>query len=155
MEKIEKMKLYVASGWNFRKDVQKINDRLRSENFDIISTWIECENGISSPTAYTIDAVRDTTEITNCDILLAIMSDKEYAYRGTFTEIGYAIGIKKPILIVCPGISDVQKISEIKYNYSYSCMTNVFFWHTDCNHVPDLEEAIKKIHYFKLSGNLK
>src|SRR6185437_4607139 len=44
----------------------------------------------------------DIDGVKNCDLLFVLMLDSKYAYRGTFTEIGCALGLGKKIIIVCP-----------------------------------------------------
>ena len=87
------------------------------------------ENGINTPEEYAKDALRDTTEVAKADVLLAVMLDDKYAYRGTWTEIGTAIGLGKRIILVCTGLNEEKRISDERYEYPYQCMTNVFFWH--------------------------
>ena len=72
------------------------------------------------------------------------MFDKDYAYRGTFTELGCAIGRNKTIIIVCPGKDD------------YYCQTNCFYHHPLINHVESVEEGfnlIKLLHKEDLTRN--
>lgn len=45
-------------------------------------------------------AILDINGVKECDILIAVMDDESYSYRGTFTEIGCAIGLGKRIIIV-------------------------------------------------------
>ncbi len=137
------MKLYIASGWPFRHSVAEINKQLRANGFDIISTWIEKENGISTPESFAADALRDTTEVNSADVLLAIMMNDKYSYRGTWTEIGCSIGLKKRIIIVCPGLGTQRQISDTCYEYSYYCMNNVFFWHPAIQRVKTIDDAIE------------
>ena len=147
------MKIYTASGWPFRQDTSKINERLNGLGFNVISTWIEEETGINTPTDYGKDALRDINQVTSCDVLLAIMDDDKYAYRGTNCEIGAALALKKKIIIVCQGLGLEKQISETKYEYPYYCMNNVFFWHPKIIRVKTLDDAI--IHLNKEMNNMK
>lgn len=45
-------------------------------------------------------AILDINGVKECDVLIAIMDDESYSYRGTFTEIGCAIALGKRIIIV-------------------------------------------------------
>jgi len=142
------MKIYTAAGWPFRKDTTLINKRLVSEGFNVISTWIEEENGINTPEAYAKDALRDTNQVAEADVLLAIMTDDKYAYRGTNCEIGVALALNKKIIIVCPGFGEEKWISENRYNHPYYCMNNVFFWHPGITRVKTLNDAIELLHSY-------
>jgi len=136
------IKVYTASGWPYRQDVAKMNQQLRDNNINVISTWIEEENGINTPEDCAKDALRDTRQVAEADVLLAIMNDDKYAYRGTWTEIGVAIALQKKIILVCPGYGQEKKISETRYEHPYYCMNNVFFWHPAITRVKTLDEAI-------------
>lgn len=136
--------IYVAGGFKFRSDIQSIIIQLNNiPEYNVCSNWIERENGRNRPQDYREDALLDVQEVHNSDVLLAVMTDEKYAYRGTFTEIGIALALKKHVFILCPGV--VNSVCERKCNYSHYCMTNVFYWHPNIHHVISLEEAIKKI----------
>ena len=135
--------VYTASGWPFRADIAKINERLnRVLGVKVISTWIENEDGDNSPANCGVDAKRDTDQVAACDVLLAIMNDAQYAYRGTWTEIGFALGTGKRVIVVCPGLGSERANTPTSYAYSHVCQTNVFFWHPAITRVRTLEEAI-------------
>jgi len=136
------MKIYTASGWPFRKDVSEMNKQLRAAGFNVISSWIERENGDSSPKSLAEDALRDTTEVAAADVVLCVMMDDKYSYRGTWTECGHGLALGKRVVIVCPGLGNEKRISDTRYEYPYQCMTNVFFWHPEIERVKSLEEAI-------------
>lgn len=136
------MKIYTASGWPFRKDVSEMNKQLTASGFDVISSWIERENGDSSPKSLANDAIRDTTEVSDADVVLCIMMDDKYAYRGTWFECSYGLALGKRVIIVCPGLGSEKRISDTQYEYPYQCMTNVFFWHQGIERVKTLNEAI-------------
>ena len=64
-------------------------------------------------------------------------------FKNPWFEIGVALALKKKIIIVCPG--QETKISDIKYEYSHSCMGNVFFWHPGIIRVKTLDEGVKTL----------
>lgn len=68
------------------------------------------------------------------------MNDEKYAYRGTFTELGCALGLEKPINIMCNG--KVTYVNETSCTFSHYCMKNVFFWHKDIVHVDNIQDAV-------------
>jgi nucleoside 2-deoxyribosyltransferase len=106
---------------------------MKESGFRITSNWPDREHGADTHEAYTFFADADLKEIDECDSVLAIMDDPKYAYRGTFTEIGYALGRKKNVMIVCPCIDP---------NGKYFCTTNVFFHATGVSHFDTVEDAI-------------
>ena len=136
------LRIYTASGWPYRNEIAKINETLCQEH-QVVSTWIERENGDHSPTSMGEDARRDVDEIGLADVVLALMLHPTYAYRGTWTEVGTALGSKKPVIIVCPGLNTP----------GYNCMTNVFFWHPAIQRVATLEEAAVLLRSVPKSGS--
>lgn len=77
----------------------------------------------------------DIKGVQECDLLFVIMNHNTYPYRGTFTEIGCALGLNKKIIIVCS--------SENNY-----CATNCFFHHGSITHVKTIEEGFKDVVHF-------
>lgn len=138
----DSVSVYVAGGWPFRHDVKAVMDRFRDEGFNVVSGWIERENGINTPDALANDAIADIEEITRADVVFAVLTDDKYAYRGSFTEIGCAIGQNKPVIIFCPGTAKQVPDNENRYEYSHVCQSNVFYWHPICRHVSTLEDGI-------------
>lgn len=136
----EPVSIYVAGGWEFRRRIADINAVLRAQNFKVVSGWVERENGKKTPQDLASDAKFDIEEVREADVLLAIMDDSKYAYRGTFTEIGCALGLKKMIIIVCPGSPEVGEEGTV--SYPFYCMTNVFFWHQNIYRVATVEAAV-------------
>src|SRR6478752_3803007 len=45
-------------------------------------------------------ALFDMEGVIGCDLFVAVMDDPSYDYRGTFTELGGALALSKPILVV-------------------------------------------------------
>lgn len=135
--------VYVAGGWEFRVRLKLLMDTIQEKGLTVTSKWIERENGVNTPEALASDANFDISEVCASDYVLAILDDTKYAYRGTFTEIGCALGAGKRVIIVCPG--EGEKLSDTRYNYSHYCMTNVFYWHPSIVHVTTVEEAINII----------
>ena len=137
------VKVYTASGWPFRANIAKINKQLSSLPFiEIVSTWPEAETGVSTPESHARDALRDTNEIDKCNILLALFTDEEYAYRGTNFEIGYALASKKIVIAVCAGLDEEKRVSDTCCEFPYFCQRNVFFYHPSVYRVKTLKEAI-------------
>lgn len=136
-------KIYTASGWPFRASIARINAVLNAiQGLRVISTWVENEDGNNEPTNMGRDAQRDTDQVGECDVLLAIMNDPTYAYRGTNVEIGYALGRGKRVIIVCAGLGQERQVTDTHYDYPYNCTSNVFFWHPSITRVSTLEDAI-------------
>lgn len=72
----------------------------------------------------------DIEGVSQCDIFVAIMDDMTYDYRGTFTELGAALALEKPILVV-------------KGPFEQYARTNCFFLHPLVTHVDSFEVVLK------------
>ena len=134
-----KVKVYVAGKWSDRKQLQLVMNDLRDLGFDVISGWVEREDRAYTPEALGRCGKLDIDEVSECDVLLAVMNDPEYPYRGTYSEVGCALGLKKKVVVVCNGTSECK---EDKYEFSHYCMRNVFYWHPSIVHVSTIDEAI-------------
>lgn len=69
----------------------------------------------------------DIEGIREADFAIFLMTDPEYAYRGTFTELGCALGLQKPCLILCPFVKGY-------------CQSNCFYYHPAITHVSSEQE---------------
>ena len=99
----------MAGAWTDRKHLQEVMDELRSKNINVTSNWPSREDTLDIPTVYRDCSRFDIEEIKSADYVLAFMTLKDYAYRGTFTEIGCAIGANKKIIVVCDGTAEIVR----------------------------------------------
>jgi len=140
------IKVYVAGGWQFRSEAKVIQERVRDQaDLFVTSTWIDREVTGMCPEKMAHAAKCDIDEVTEADAVLAIMQNDTYAYRGTFSEIGCALGQNKPVVILCPGKHSLQTGGADSESpvpqFSHYCMTNVFYWHPLVVCVETVEEA--------------
>lgn len=77
-------------------------------------------------------AILDINGVKECDIIIAVMDDEMYNYRGTFTEIGCAIALNKRIIIVNP-------------NKDALCADLCFYHHPQIEHCGSFTEAYSLI----------
>ena len=77
-------------------------------------------------------AESDLDGVDQCDLFIAVMDLQEYEYRGTFTELGAALALRKPILVV-RGAPDQH------------AATNCFFWHARIFHVASFAKALQVV----------
>lgn len=98
------------------------------EDLGFINTWnwtqVEKHNVDHETMGYY--AVKDIDGVVNADFLVVIIDDKDYAYRGTFTEIGAALAKKIPIYMFTP--HDLDPTVPIYPR------TNCFYCHPSINH---------------------
>ncbi len=123
------MKIYLAGKWGARIPIRKIMRELETEQkHEITHYWPDNEDGDRSPQFLGKCAHDDIEGVRNADIVVVLMDDPEYAYRGSFTEIGAALALNKPVFVVCP------------HDEAY-CKTNCFFWHPGIKHCSSLKEV--------------
>lgn len=153
------MKVYVAGKWSDSKNVAKIISELEMMGVEITFNWPEYKELMSNDeqsvgeyenisverismakkcvASLGRDAVLDIQGVLNSDIVIAIMNDPNYAYRGTFTEIGAALGSKKQVYI-------------INKNDDSNSMTNCFYWHPDINHFKNFDSLRETLNSLQL-----
>ena len=137
------MKIYVAGSWKNRKDIKLTwIEPLIKLGHEITHDWTEMEDErldeIGHPLRdidyHKMCAQSDVNGVINADVLIVVMDSavKHYSYRGTWTEIGVAIGKSltsgkdMPIILYNPWIDDEDINEMAKYSRN---VTNVFFWH--------------------------
>lgn len=89
------MKIYVAGKWEERQIIRKIHDSLVSGGHSITCDWTN-HTEHSHAKDY---AVEDIEGVKQCDLLIAYMYN-EYAYKGVWAEIGAALVLDKPVIIL-------------------------------------------------------
>ena len=135
------MKIYVAGKWGDLHKIKQISNEMQALGLEITSTWYtRPRRMVDSRAALGREAADDIAEVGQADAVLAILDDRFYAYRGTFAEIGCALGQRKRVVVVCPGSPDGHGV-DLDPDYSHYCMTNVFFHHPAIEWVATVNEA--------------
>lgn len=144
----EKGKLYVAGKWGNKEKINKVIKELVKKGYTITHNWTKVEGQEYDKTSkeQTLKHNRccaslDVDAVKEADCVLAIMDDPDYAYRGTFCEIGVALGQEKKIIVYCP-------------HEKAQCKTNCFFHHPSIEHYSDLNEAVTHLDEFTRPRNL-
>lgn len=126
--------IYVAGKFFDRVQIRKYMDELECMGFIISHDWCTYESNSSNRRA---DMARlDINGVKDADIVVILMTDPKYAYRGSFTELGTALALNKTVYIIC----DDPKSQ---------CCTNVFFHHPNIIHLnswPDFLDRLTTIH---------
>lgn len=124
----DNMKVYVAGKWASVSVINSVQEKLRLQGHTITHDWTSFtpEQELEYDTRR---AILDANGVKAADVVFAIMTDKQYAYQETFTEIGCALGLDKEIIIVCP-------------DDDYYCASNCFFRHPFITHVKTVEEGL-------------
>ncbi len=119
------MKVYVAGKFADKAKLRKYMDELEKLGHSITYDWTSYKGkpteddlfgGSEQDENMEESAVFDIQGVIDCDVLVCIFEDPKYEYRGTFTELGCALGLGKKIITMCP-------------EPTASCRENCFFHH--------------------------
>jgi len=130
------MELYVAGKFSDKKQIKEYMNELVKLGHSITHDWTSFESENADQNKMAQSAVKDVEAVKECDVLIAFLTDPQYAYRGTFSEIGIALGTDKEIIVVN---SDEQAY----------CTTNVFYHHPDIIHVKTWDELLPQLEQIK------
>lgn len=126
--------VYVAGAWTHREEIDAIIEVWKQQGIRITHEWTKTEEQSSMTTA----AINDIQGVRDAKFVVAIMDDRKYAYRGTFSEMGAALALGKPVLIYNPFHAN----NDEKSIYGAS---NVFYWHPLCMHFTHIESVFEYI----------
>ncbi len=102
------MKFYVAGKFTDAARIRWYMDRIEELGHTITEDWTPNYKKTVAPdfavsNSYMSNcALKDMIGVKTADVLLAIMDDPSYEYKGTWTEIGMAIGAGKNVAIFHP-----------------------------------------------------
>ena len=124
-------KIYVAGKWSDRKSIGDKINILEKMSYTITHNWtlVETPHSDRTPEMQRLFADLDVNGIKDASLLIVDMTDPNYTYRGTWTEIGIALGTGKEIWIISKNPS-----------------TNVFFHATGIIHFASWMEVFSELH---------
>ena len=99
------LKIYLAGPWETHPALRLRAAELKEAGFEITHEWYSKNIGLTSE----CDGLLDTIGVERCDVFVAVMPLPDYAYMGTFTELGMALALKKHIYVVMPADSESVK----------------------------------------------
>jgi len=89
------MKIYVAGKWEDRDIIKYIQRSLIKDEHKITCDWTN-HSSHSHSMEY---AIADLEGVRNCNLLIAYMMH-DYIYKGAWAEIGAALILNKPVIII-------------------------------------------------------
>lgn len=119
------LRVYVAGAWKDRASIATVINSIRALGCTITHDWTDTNEG-ENPTRA---AMADVDGVRRAELVLLLMTDPTYAYRGSFTELGVALGV---------GVRDIIIVG----NATAAAATNVFWHHADIIHCSELDDAI-------------
>lgn len=100
---LELKKLYVAGKWYDKEKIQIKIRELEQLGHEITHNWTICETEYhSTDDRLRANAIDDINGVKNADIVVVVMDDVKYTYRGTSHEVGAALALNKPVYLYCP-----------------------------------------------------
>lgn len=108
-------RVFVATGFRQQKLAQDLMSALKLRGHVITCDWTRPVPGMSAADK----AVADHRGVVEAEVVIAVMTLKDYEYKGTWTEIGIALGAGRPVLLVTPFTKSEDA----------TCAKNVYFWH--------------------------
>jgi len=120
------MKYYLAGKWADGPRLNHCVDELHALGHQITHRWMTENIG----TSMVYDAITDIEGVREADVLIVIMDDSSHAYRGSFTELGAALIMRKMVIILC------SRDDDAFYK------TNPFFHHPSIRHVYSWKEVL-------------
>jgi len=112
--------VYVAGAWHTRTQVAAIATELEVRGCTITHRWWASEalgDAESTPEERATFAAADIQGVRDADVVLVTFLDADYAYRGTFAELGAALALQRHVVVYNP------------HGAALKAHTNVFYWH--------------------------
>ena len=99
------LKIYLAGKYGDYKQIHEKMQALKKLGHFITFDWTQnVENRAQNPTTFdkAKSAADDIKGVRDCDLLIVLLTDPNYAYNGTHTEFGAGLALQKKIYVVCP-----------------------------------------------------
>lgn len=128
------MRIYVAGQWAKRAEIRKQMDIIEAKRDTITHDWTghaSSAEGAKTQQQFADEARADLAGIHSAEVFVAFMDSPTYQYRGTFFEMGYALGCGVPVYIITPYTE-----FDPKNVYFHS---NTFTWSNTISMVKDLD----------------
>lgn len=100
----QNLAVYVAGKWGDRQIIgATIRDVVEPRGLKVTFNWTQVEQDHNT-TADVLQkyAENDLDGVRRADALIVLLTDPRYEYRGTCTEMGAALALRKPVWIVNP-----------------------------------------------------
>ena len=88
---------YLISKFSNRENVAERIKEVQEIGFDITHNWTEKKH-YSQPKSDQVE--QDINGVRKADIIIAIIDNPKYQYRGSFAEIGCALGLDKTVFLI-------------------------------------------------------
>lgn len=127
------LRIYYACKYTDKEQAKRTIKALEADGHVITHNWPEMEQTDRSEEAMGEYAQLDLQGVRHAELVIAEMTDKDYAYKGTWTELGGALLTERQVAIVSPFTNKVDGAPLTR---------NVFFWHPAIFRCATIEEAL-------------
>jgi hypothetical protein len=92
--------VYVAGKWAEKQAARDVMAHVRAAGYTITEDWTQHADGQKTADQLANDAMHDVTGVLAATAIIVLLTDASYPYRGSFFEMGVAIGANKRVLVV-------------------------------------------------------
>lgn len=112
------MKVYLAAQFPRREEMAGIKSELESAGFVVTSCWIEApgaEVRSAEPEELARCAAMDLEDLRSADVLIAFSEEHDSGYYtgGRHVELGYALALQIPVLLIGPIENVFHALSDV------------------------------------------
>ena len=126
------VKIFVSGKFFDKEVISSFMDVFRKMGDEITHDWTKFEGDNPTEDELKIAGKNDIDGVKNCDVHIIILSDPNYAYRGTFAELGCSLGLGKKVMIFCgPKTGSFMRVP--------------FYHHPLIEHYTNFDELLKNI----------
>lgn len=126
------VKLFVSGKFADKPLIKSKITELEQLGYEITHDWTQHEETLGNQSDAQVAALFDIEGVKKCDIHIVIISDETYPYRGTFCEMGCALGLDKKILVWNPFENP-------------TCTKVPFYYHPHVSHFNTWDELLNNL----------
>jgi len=146
------MKFYLAGKWSDKEKITSLMKDLTDLGHTCAHNWTKNEAKTRDDSTLGGFALLDINGVKDADYYIAFINDPDYLYRGTFTEMGAALGLGKHVYIV-------EELPPRPDDGRHPCQRSCFYFHPQVHHLQGWDNFLKEfkketIHHLRnmLSG---
>lgn len=134
IQKKAQVKVYLAGKFGDKDGPMAAKrDQIRAAGIVITHDWMTYERpGPRTPDVLGDYAFKDIQAVKDAHVVVFVMDDPKYAYRGSFTELGAALALGKQIFMYTP-------------EGDHHCKSNVFWNHPLIRHYTEWSKIIERL----------
>ena len=138
---VHKLRVYVAGRFESAETIEAVARKLEHGGCEITHEWY-----VFSDVTQSVCAQEDLRGVATADVVLFLMTDPTHSYRGTCAELGAALALRKPVVM----------ITDLNARRTGCAYAGCVFWHhPDIVKVASVAEGIEKVLEFSHASNCK